>query len=322
MKVRALYFQAAGVAALMIVASAAHAEDMGDYQVRVEHAAARLVVIPEARNNVSVSVSHGPSRLPQLSVRQEGDHVVVEGGLTEGPFGGERIRCTGSYTVTHVGPLTHTLDSRAVIVGGVGRVAFQDLPVITARVPLNARVAGASAVFGEVGRTESLKVANAGCGDWTVGDVRGRLTVSQAGSGDVHAGAAGALTAKLAGSGDLGAGPIGGDAEVAVAGSGDVTLGAVTGALTAKLAGSGDIALASVGGPVQASMAASGDVRIHGGYAPHVRVSIAGSGDFSFDGRADSLNGSIVGSGDIYVAHVSGEVSKSVMGSGEVRAGR
>lgn len=332
MNVRNLFYGAALAAGVMAIAGASYAQDHGgdhaadwsDAQVRVEHAAARLVVIPEARNNVSVTVHHGDSRLPELTVRQEGDKVIVDGGLARGPFGEvvQRTRCVGSYTVTHIGPLTHTLDNRAVVVGGVGRVAYGDLPVITARVPLNARVAGSSAVYGDIGRSESLKVSSAGCGDWTVADVHGHLTVATAGSGDVQAGAVGGLTGKLAGSGDLRTGPVASDVEVSVAGSGDVTTGAISGGLRARIAGSGDVAVASIEGPIEASIAASGDIRIHGGHSPHVKASVAGSGDFSFNGQADSLNGSVVGSGDISVAHVTGEVSKSVIGSGEVRAGR
>ncbi|WP_158916832.1 DUF2807 domain-containing protein [Caulobacter sp. S45] len=322
MSIRNLFCGVAVMAASASATAACHADEPP--QVRIEHAAARLVVIAEPRNNVSVTVHHGDNRLPELNVRQEGGRVVVDGGLDAGMFGvsNDRTRCVGAYVVTHIGPMTHIRDNRAVFVRGVGRVDYDDLPVITAHVPLSARVAASSAVFGEVGRTDSLDLSAVGCGNWTVADVRGQLSVNNVGSGDIHAEAAGSLRGKLAGSGDLQTGAVGGDADVSIAGSGDVTTGAVNGALRAKVAGSGDVAVASIAGPVDAGIAASGGIRIHGGHAPNVKARVAGSGDFSFDGEAGSLSAAVVGSGDIYVAHVSGPVSKSVMGSGDVRTGR
>ncbi|MGC1305122.1 MAG: hypothetical protein WA840_22365, partial [Caulobacteraceae bacterium] len=167
MNIRYLFCGVAAMTASAALATGCHADEAP--QVRVEHAAARLVVIAEPRNNVSVTVHHGNSRLPELTVRQEGDRVVVDGGLNAGPFGAtiDRVRCVGSYTTTHTGPLVSTRDSRGVIAPGAGRVAYADLPVIVAHVPLNARIAGSSAVFGEVGRTDSLDLSAAGCGDWT-----------------------------------------------------------------------------------------------------------------------------------------------------------
>ncbi len=306
---------AAIAAALAAVATSALAEDRG---VRVEWAAARVVVIPEARGDVSVSVHQGDRRLPPLAARQQGGVVVVEGGLRH-----RAMDCLGRQTTTRLfGAVIHRVDKRRVRVGGVGVVDYDALPVVTAHVPLAAQVAASGAVWGQVGAAERLDLANAGCGDWTIGDVRGPLAADLAGSGDLAGGHAGAVRVRIAGSGEVRLRDVGGDADISLAGSGGLRAGPVGGALRASLAGSGAVSVASVNGPVNAQMAASGDLFIGGGRARNVAVDLAGSGDFTFRGEAGALSASIVGSGDVRVAHVSGPVSRSVMGSGEVMVGR
>ena len=311
--------------AMMLAASAAQAQP--GPQVQVEHAAARLVVIAEPRNDISVTVQHGPTRLPELAVRRQGGRIVVDGGLAR-PFGSDRVRCVGGSWngVVHVSPFggvrSGSGDTRAVLVDGVGRVPLADLPVITAHVPLDARLATSGAVYGQIGSTRSLVLSPSGCGDWAAGHVQGPLSVDAAGSGGTRVNGAGEVHGRLAGSGDLAVGQVAGIADLSLAGSGDVSAGAVGGPVRLSLSGSGDVTLAQVNAPVVANMASSGDVRIHGGRTPDLKVSIAGSGDFTYGGEAGRLTASIVGSGDIHVAHVDGPVSKSVIGSGEVSVGR
>ncbi len=323
----AVGFGLLSLAGLAGLAASPAATQQPSPQVQVEHAAARLVVIAEPRSDISVTVQHGPSRLPDLAVRREGGRIVVDGGLAR-PFGGDRVRCVGGVWNTGVhaslfgGLHSGSGDNRAVFVEGVGRVALADLPVITAHVPLDARLDTSGAVYGQIGQTRSLMLSPTGCGDWQAGHVQGSLSVDSAGSGDTRVDGAGEAHGRLAGSGDLAVGPIAGSAELSLAGSGDVSAGAVGGPVRLSLSGSGDVSLAQVNAPVVANMASSGDVRIHGGRTPDLRVSIAGSGDFSFGGAAGRLTASVVGSGDIHVAHVDGPVSKSVIGSGEVTIGR
>jgi hypothetical protein len=279
--------------ALAVPAAASAQPPMG---LRIEHAAARVVVIPEPRGDVVVSVQQGGAGLPALQVRRDGGVVVVEGGLggRSGGFwhwGWSGLNCRGSGARAAVG------------IPGHGWVPVANLPVITARVPLDARVGAGEAVWGEIGPARSLDLANAGCGDWTVADVRGGLSVSVAGSGDVRAGSAGAT-------------------RVAVSGSGDVYMVAANGGLDAHVSGSGDVHARAVNGPVGAKIAGSGDVTIDGGQAPNVGVSIAGSGDFRFRGVAGALSAAVVGSGDVDVARVTGPISKHVVGSGDVNVGR
>ena len=292
--------------------------------MKVEHAAPRLIVVAEPRGNISVTVQHGPSRLPQLSIRREGDRIVVDGGLQR-PDGGTTVSCEGDRRITHPFALfghsvEHTSNARAVAVPGVGRVEFADLPVITARVPLDASVSTGGAVWGEVGATRSLTLATTGCGDWTAGPVRGVLSLDSAGSGDVHASDAGRLYARLASSGDLSVANVGPTA-VQIASSGDISAASITGGLDAAVASSGDMTVGRMDGPVHAQIAGSGDMRLRSGRAPEVKVQVSGSGDFDFAGVAGRLQAAVAGSGDVHVVHVTGEVSRSVAGSGEVSVG-
>jgi len=264
-------------------------------ELRIENAAARLVVIPEARSDVQVSVTPGAARVPALRVRREGRGVVLDGGLRRriDGCGGGSMGLPGRPS----GPQAATVQ-----IEGVGRVRAADLPLITARVPLNAQVSGGSAVWGRIGRTQSLRLNAAGCGDWTI-ESTGALALNAAGSGDVTVAAART-------------------AEVSLAGSGDVRLGPVAGGLEADIAGSGDIRAASVAGPVNASIAGSGDVTIEGGRSGPVSASIVGSGDVRVAGVAQSVNASIMGSGDVRVGRSLGAVRRSVAGSGDVFVGR
>ncbi|MFX8577770.1 hypothetical protein ABTM02_19870, partial [Acinetobacter baumannii] len=93
--------------------------------------------------------------------------------------------------------------------------------------PLDAKIGGSGAVYGEVNGARALDLSNAGCGDWRVGDVHGPLAISLAGSGDVRGGASG-------------------DTRVSISGSSDVMLGQVNGRLETHTSGSGDIHAATV----------------------------------------------------------------------------
>jgi hypothetical protein len=252
--------------------------------VEVKDAVARVTVIPENRGDIKVEFLSTNPRLP-LRVRTFAGRTIVDGDL------GRRIRnCRGSGQRVRVD------------VRGVGEVGWRDMPQVVIRTPRTADVSTGGAVFGAVGRSAGLQLANAGCGDWTIANVEGALRLSQAGSGDSRVGSAG-------------------EARIRVAGSGDVSTAEIRGALAVEIAGAGDVSVASVAGPLKVSTAGSGDVRVHGGHAAEMQVTIAGSGDVTFDGVADSLKARIAGSGDIHVRRVRGPVSKTVMGSGGVSVG-
>lgn len=278
---RAFLLLATATAALGFAGVAA-----ADPSVKIKDAVARVEVIPEARGDVKVEFLTTNKSLP-LNIRRDGSDVTVDGGL-------RRNRINGCNTV---------MGKTVVHVRGVGDVKWEDIPQIVVRVPMDAEVAAAGAVFGSVGRTDHLELSNAGCGDWTVANVKGKFELNQAGSGDTRAGSAASAEINIAGSGDVKTQEIGGDLEVNIAGSGGVTT-------------------ASVNGKLEANIAGSGDVTINRGRSRSVEVSIMGSGDVDFGGEADVVEAHIAGSGDVRIAKVNGPIQKSVAGSGQVIVGR
>jgi hypothetical protein len=253
--------------------------------VEIRNAAARVVVIPEARSDVVAQLTVTNGALP-LEVRQEGDRIIVDGGLSRRVEG-----CSSMFGKT------------TVRIRGLGQVAYDNLPQLVIRTPMDSKVFAGGAVFGSVGRADTLDLSNAGCGDWTVANVKGLLRINDAGSGDLRAGAAGELQVRVAGSGDIYAKEVAGPANIDIAGSGDVTA-------------------ASVSGTLRVAVAGSGDVKISSGHATEMTARVAGSGDVRFGGTADSVSAIIAGSGDVDVGQVTGQVHKTVFGSGEVHVGR
>lgn len=251
--------------------------------VEVRDAVARVVVTPEARQDVQVDFLTTNPSLP-LTIRTEGQRVIVDGDLDRS------IRAC------------HARGARSsVTVGGIGEVAYADMPQVVIRTPMAVDLKIGGAVFGVVGRSQSLRIANAGCGDWTLANVSGKLDAALAGSGDLRAGSAGAATLRLTGSGNMAARQISGPLAVDLAGSGDVTVASL------------------IGSSLKISLAGSGDVGVEAGKVDAMSASVAGSGDVRFDGEARSLQAAIVGSGDIRVRKVTGTVSRSVIGSGDIR---
>ncbi len=187
--------------------------------MKIKDAVAQVEVIPQARSDVKIEFLTTNKSLP-LSIRQNGSDVTVDGGL-------RMNRINGCNTV---------MGKRVIHVRGVGDVKWEDIPQIVVRVPMNAEVGAAGAVFGSVGRTDHLELSNAGCGDWTVANVKGKLELNQAGSGDTKVGAAGSAEINIAGSGDVKTQDIGGDLEINIAGSGGVTAASVNGKLDATIA--------------------------------------------------------------------------------------
>lgn len=253
--------------------------------VEIKDAVARVTVAPEDRADIRVEIVTQNRQLP-LKVRQVGARTVVDGGL-----GGQKIRgCRG------VGR------DVAARVAGLGEFAVRDMPHVVVRAPRSVDVYAGGAVFGSVGRTRNLTLGAAGCGDWTLANVEGRLQVSLAGSGGARAGTAA-------------------QAKLRVAGSGDIATGAVRGPLEVDVAGAGDVRVQSMSGPLTVHVAGSGDVLIEQGRASAARVTVAGSGNVIFGGVAETLNARVTGSGDVRVRAVRGQVRKAVVGAGKVRIG-
>jgi hypothetical protein len=265
-------------------AAALAAGAAGAASVEVKDAVARVTVIPENRTDIKVDIIQANSQLP-LEVRTFAGRTIVDGRL------GRRVRdCRGSG------------ENVSVHVRGVGDVTWREMPQVVIHTPRDVDVDVGEAVWGSVGRSASLKLGNAGCGDWTVGNVEGSMRVSQAGSGNTRTGSAA-------------------EAKIRVAGSGDTAVGDIRGGLDVDIAGSGDVTVASVAGPLGVHVAGSGDVKVASGHATTMSVAVAGSGNVDFRGAADSVKARIAGSGDVRVREVRGPVSKTVMGSGGVTIG-
>lgn len=278
---RAIISLAAGAAVLGLAGAAAAAEP----SVKIKDAVARVTIIPEARSDVKVEFLTTNGRLP-LEVRKVGGQTIIDGDLRL-----KRIQsCNGRG------------DNVTVKVRDLGEVRWQDMPQVAIRVPLNVSVGASGAVYGSIGRSDSVELANAGCGDWTVANTRGKLEISLAGSGDTKAGSAAKAEINLAGAGDISLQDVS-DLEVSIAGSGDVKAAAVR------------------GGDIDVSIAGSGGVKVATGRARDLDVSIMGSGGVTFGGEADRVSLSVAGSGDIRVAKVNGAVKKSAMGSGTIHIG-
>ena len=247
-------------------------------------AAARVTVIPEARPDVAVFLVKANTRLP-IWISRNGDKFVVRGNV------GHQVTSCSSWG-----------GHPSVGIWLRGRFAYQDLPQIVIRIPLDAHISAGDAVFGSVGHARNVELSNHGCGDWTVADVDQKLKVGLAGSGDLRAASAGS-------------------AAIDIVGSGDVSTGAIRQGLGASVTGSGDLTVASLTGPMAVHVSGSGDVKVANGRVSAMTVSIAGSGDVHFGGVAESLEASVGGSGDVTVAHVTGPVVKHVAGSGDVTVG-
>ena len=275
--------QLAGVLAVGVAAVAQEAIAAPSIQVR--GAAARLTIIPEARSDITVSLTHADPRLP-IRIAKLGDHIFITGDV------GHRVH--GCRT---------SAGRRGVAIWGRGAIPYEELPAVVIRAPMAVRLSAGEAVFGEIGRSASVDFTNQGCGDWTIGDVQGRLRLNQAGAGDARTGSAGS-------------------SDLSVAGSGGIATGSIRGGLTAVSSGSGGIVVAAVFGPVDARVAGAGGITIGGGSVSAMTVSIAGSGAVTLRGVARSLKASIAGSGDVTVDRVTGPVTKQVFGSGAVRVGR
>ena len=250
-------------------------------EVELRHAAARVIVIPENRPDVSLVVSYGASTLPKIMVHTEGDKLVADGKLD-----------------------MHSMSCHddGVNVGSYGKVATANLPLVTIRVPLDAKVSLGGASYGEVGASKSLEFDAGGCGDWKLGDVAGKGEINIGGSGTVHAGAIG-------------------EAEVNIGGSGNFHARNV-GRLEGNIGGHGDIDADTISGDSEINIGGSGNVNLNGGMSPKMEINVAGSGRVNFGGEVHDLEVNIVGSGDVHVKKVSGNVSKSVMGSGNIVIGQ
>ena len=126
--------------------------------ITIDHAVARVTVVLEPRNDVVAQMVRTNPHFP-IQIQRAGDGVSIWGDL-----GHTSANCHGPADRPHVSVWMR------------GDVRYDDMPQIVIHAPLNASVRAAGAVYGVVGRGDSLTLSNAGCGDWVVGDQTGALT--------------------------------------------------------------------------------------------------------------------------------------------------
>jgi len=258
--------------------------------IAFSNVAARVVIIPEQRSDVRVIFLKTNPRLPMRVVKL-GDTTMVEPANWIGWLWGPHASCDSRD------------DQPMALVPGVGDIAYDDLPQIVVRTPMDARIDAGGAIFGSAGRSRSLRLGVAGCGEWTLANVQDELWIEYAGSGRLHTGSAGTMTLKIAG-------------------ASTVTTTDVRNGLEINIAGVGNVRVRQASGPIGVHLAGGGDVHVEDGRATTMAVHIAGSGNVDFGGVADTLDANIAGSGEIRAAKVLGAVNKFVAGSGSVDVGR
>ena len=274
-----------GVAPLALISAltvAASSEAMPLVDVR--GAAVRIVIIPEQRQGVRVVILKRVRELP-LRITRSGQNLSISGNL------GHTSR--GCFIAG---------GKPGVRIKGRADVAYENLPEIFIFTPRAMRIAAGEAVFGTVGRSDSLDLANRGCGAWTVANVGGHLRVNQSGSGHIAVGTAGV-------------------SDLSVAGAGQIVTRNLSGALTAVSSNSGNISVGAVAGALNLHVAGPGDIRVSGGSANQMTASVAGSGVIHFGGTAGRLNAMVAGSGLLSVRRVNGPAKQQVFGSGSIRVG-
>jgi hypothetical protein len=232
-------------------------------QLRLKDLVAQVRIIPENRADFQVNVVRTYPGLPQIRLVPQAGGLVVDGGLHK------RIKGCGAFGT--------------VAIRGGPRVPKNQVPQIVIRAPLAFGVEATGYVKGDIGPSRALSMDVAGCGDWNVGDVAGRLDLDVSGLGDVKVGR--------------------------------------TGSADVELSGLGDVDIASVNGPLSVSASGLGDVDVHGGHATVMKASLSGMGDLTFKGVADSLDADASGMGEINVAKVTGPVHKSRSGLASINIG-
>lgn len=278
-----------GVFALGLMAMALPAQAA---QIVFKDVVARVVVVTESRADVAVTVLKTNPQLP-IWISSAAGGVVVSGRQASGwrrLLGARSAQC-------HVGP-----KGAHVLVVGVGDFAQDQLPSLLVRAPLETQISTSGAVIGSLPTADRLELRIAGCDVWTIGAVKGRLTLDASGFGHVRTGDVGEVSARISGESDL-------------------RTHAITHGLDARLSGAGDVRATDVSGPIDLHITGQGDVRIGGGHTGRLGVEITGQGDVTYGGVADRLDVGVSGQGDVRVAKVIGPVDKQITGIGRVVIG-
>jgi len=268
--------------------------------IRLRYVAARVVVTPEDRTDISIEIDN-PGSVPTPELSLERGRLTVDGRL-RGRIG----NCTEDGAELR----------------GYGFVSHDQMPLITIRTPRDVDLNFTGAGRAEIGETHDLALDVNGCARANAGEAMGDASVDLNGSGEVVVAGARDASIDLNGSGRVRFEAVRGAANAEVNGSGGVIIATLTGSLTVENKGSGSLeVLAGAVTEADIELFGSGQVTLA---APTQRlvVSIFGSGDVNAPVPVGEVEAEIFGSGDVRVLSVSGSVRQEVRGSGEVRVGR
>jgi hypothetical protein len=309
------------LAAAALVAAATAGAASAAPSVEIRNAAVRVVVQPENRSDIEVDVYRPNPKLP-LTIERFGDHVTIDGRIT--PW---LMNCHGHRDGLHAFIWTR------------GDFSVSEFPQVLVRTPMDVSVSAGGVVEGSISRSHALELRHGGCGDWTVGNVDGRLVAQVSGVGDVHAGSSGTADLGLSGTGGFELGPVAqalqahisgagnihvqsaGAADLDITGSGSVKTGPVSGGLSSHISGAGALEVANLDGPMSVQVSGVGSVHVPQGHVSHLEAHLSGAGSVHFGGVADSLEADVSGTGNVDVAKVTGEVEQHVSGIGSVHIG-
>lgn len=268
--------------------------------IRLRHIAARVVVTPEDRTDVSIEIDNpGSAPTPQVSLE--------EGRLTiDGQLRGRIGSCS----------------EEGVDLRGYSFVPTEQMPLITIRTPRDLDLSFTGAGRAEIGATQALSLNINGCARANAGDVAAEADLDLNGSGQIVVAGAQHVSVDLNGSGDVRVETVRAGADAEVNGSGNVTIANLTGALSIDNRGSGSLSVgagAVTGADIE--LFGSGQVTL-GAPIERLNVSIFGSGDVEAPVAVGELEAEIFGSGDVRVQSVSGALRQESRGSGSVRVGQ
>jgi hypothetical protein len=270
------------------------------HSIVFDYVAARIVVTPEARDDIAVSIEN-PGHLPTPIISASGGRIELDG----------RLR----------GRVDDCRDG-GVTVRGYGYLDDAELPQIHVRTPMAVEMEVLGAAITEIGPSQTLSYRNQGCGRSAIADVAELLELEFAGSGRILAGNAGQLELSLPGSGDVELAEVSGGAEIGVYGSGNVRMDALTGDLDTTIGGSGAVRIEHGRiGRADISIGGSGSVTLGEGAVDHASVQIGGAGDVRFPGPVGRLDVELGGAGNVSVAGNVGDVNAQIAGVGRVQVG-
>lgn len=267
-------------AAVLATAGAANAASL-----EIHDAVARVTIIPEDRQDIAVEILRRQADLP-ITVRKAGDVTRIEGDVP-----------TRLQTCRMVNGQPQVSARRR------GPIAYDDMPILVIRTPRRVSAEAEGAIYGTVGRSLGLELVKSGCGNWTVANVDGPLTVREAGAGTLRLGSAGQTRLQLSG-------------------ASDVHAKTIRGPLDIRLSGAGKVMVDELRGPLDAVVSGVGQIRVLGGRAETMRAAVSGMGGVDFGGVAGSLRATISGFGNIWVREVTGQVVRSVSGGGRITVDR